>query len=75
MTKKRTCDVCNKDFNEGTGSETKTKFMVSKLWKIGDLCGTCTREKLLLIFKDVPWRKYDSESKQFLEYTGTVPEV
>ena len=75
MTKKRNCDICGKDFTEGTGAEFKLKHMANSLWKIADACATCTKEKVLPNIQNVKWSKYDNESKKFLEYQGVVEEI
>ncbi|MGI0061010.1 MAG: hypothetical protein ACREBA_00995 [Nitrosotalea sp.] len=74
MTRYAKCDVCKKDFQEGTGAELKFKMLGPALWKMGDICSTCMKEKILPLFSHLKWKQYDRDSKKFLEYQGVVQE-
>lgn len=67
MVKKLGCDVCNKDFNEGTGGELKIKNSVSKLYKMADVCGTCLKEKFYPQFAELPWYKWQNPTEDELK--------
>lgn len=67
MVKKVGCDLCNKDFNEGTGGELKFKGAFNGLWKIADVCGTCVDSHLGKLLITLKWKRYNKDTKRFVE--------
>jgi hypothetical protein len=70
MTKYSKCDLCAKDFEQGSGAELKIKNLDTNLWKLADLCGTCATKHIYQTLAEVPWRKYNNTTKKFDKYEG-----
>lgn len=66
MVKKVGCDVCNKDFNQGSGGELKIKNTVTSLTKLADVCGSCLLEKFYPMFTELSWNKWDKDLKKWV---------
>jgi len=65
MVKKIGCDFCNKDYNQGSGSELKVKLMSTGLTRMADVCQTCYETKIAPLVAGLTWMKWNKEQAKW----------